>query len=159
MPLTTQIYSTHLFLLPFQWDIITPQNSLSVASYDDRTRLLPTENGSYFHQLLLSNKSWKRHPFSTSQSHLDYNQYHYFYDFVRGAIFDNDKSASNTILRTYYYDKGQLLRYKIKIKDGDSSKEYDLKIDSIQLNAYEVGVGILSFHLSSDETTYKKTEN
>ncbi len=147
------LFSTHLFLFPFRWDIIPAHESLRTASYEHRTRLYGNANS--FDKLLLTNPHWKSSPFSTSNSHIDYNQYHYYYDFVRGAIFDNqDSSSPKPILKTYSFREGENMRYLITIQEyNNETIDYNLKIDKIQLNAYDVGVGILSFHLSTDEFT------
>jgi hypothetical protein len=165
MPLTTQILSTHLFLFPFRWDIIGTGKTLKESSYDDRTRLIPADNSQSFDNLLLSEQSsWKHKPFLPQNSHLDYNQYHYFYEFVRAALFDKASSENhgNPILRTYHFEEEKNLRFQITIDRNPGVENlisYNLKIDSIQLNAYEVGVGILSFHLSSDSITFEGHKN
>jgi hypothetical protein len=161
MPHLNGILSTHLFLFPFRWDIIPSGKMLNQSSYDDRTRLFSSSAEPSFENLLLNDTgNWKREPFSIETgTHLDYNQYQYFFEFVRGIAFDSE-SSTNPIMRTYHFQEGENLRYKIFVeKDSDSTVEYNLKIDKIQLNAYDVGVGILSFHLCSDEETFKAKKN
>lgn len=166
MPLQKQILSTHLFLFPFRWDIVEPKKNLKESSYDYRTRLFSSDESNSFEKLLLSaQSSWKHKPFSTQNNHLDYNQYHYFYEFVRSAMFDNSltKNKENPALRTYHFEEDKNLRFEIEINVGSEEVEklvaYNLKIDSIQLNAYDVGVGILSFHMSTDSVTFERKQN
>jgi cell division protein FtsB len=166
MPLQKQILSTHLFLFPFRWDIVEPKKNLKESSYDDRTRLFSSDESNSFEKLLLSaQSSWKHKPFTTQNSHIDYNQYHYFYEFVRPALFDNSliKNKENPILRTYHFEEEKNLRFEIEINVGSEEVEklvtHNLKIDSIQLNAYDVGVGILSFHMSTDSVTFERKQN
>ncbi|MEA5260335.1 hypothetical protein VB264_21225 [Arcicella aquatica] len=157
MSLLKTSLSTHLFLFPFRWDIINVDKSFQGSSYGERTLLSGLDEGFSFEKLLLSNPYWKRSPFDSSENYLAYNQYHYFYEFVRTALFDNEEylDSGSPMIRTFTYGQNEKLRYKISVHHEEGIKVYDLGIDKIQLNAYDVGVGILSFHLSSDEETLK----
>jgi len=108
-----------------------------------------------FEQNLTEDKKWKRENFKLDHPS-KYNEYNYFYDFVREVLYDlgedlkiPDNKINNTLIRHYSYtdsdiNKGNTHFYHIKVKNG---KHYALEIDSILLNIYGTGVGVLSFHL------------
>lgn len=83
------------------------------------------------------------------ESSLDYNQYRYFYDNVRKAIYTYEDEDKQTVLNYTYKEK--LDKYVIAVKDKEHEEEvveeYELEIEQITLKMYATGVGIISFHL------------
>ncbi|MEL6676281.1 MAG: hypothetical protein AAFR61_29005 [Bacteroidota bacterium] len=99
-----------------------------------------------------------------------YNEFNYFYDFVREVLYDtgealhHDRSGTRSLLRHYSFQFGETdLRYKISAKWKESGeveeKDYDLKVDDIHLNIYKTGVGVLSFFLTNEDENQKSKED
>ena len=136
---TTTLYSHHIFLFPFKWK--------ADKSVKDLRPLLE--------------KSWKRQTGFDLKTISDYNEYNYFYDFVRPILYDLDDSSlaekkqDDTYLDHYVHllpkVNGVVPKenriYHIEVKD----KTYELNVDAngILLHLYSSGVGVLSFHLSN----------
>jgi hypothetical protein len=131
------IYSFHAFLYPFKWSLSNPK-SLIIEDQNDIEVVK-----SLFKQ---SHNQWERsEPWTSPKSLLQWNEVHYFYDYVRPVLYDTDKS--DTLLLHYYYKflSGEnSAKYIIKTPGG---KEYELVIDDIVISFYNSGVGVLSFHL------------
>jgi hypothetical protein len=141
------LLSHHVFLLPFRWDKVGEQ-AYDVAQFKE---LVATQ--------LDKPKAarWEESRFSQKRI-VDYNEYHYFYEYVTEVLYSKEKPAAQT-------DKDELFiaHYRYQIKPGSGSyvirtpdpyrkgkdKDYVLEIDSILLHLYYTGVGILSFHLNN----------
>jgi hypothetical protein len=145
-----ELYSYHVFLFPFQWHYTGKE--FKGKPFEDRTNL--TRFSDY-----LTHTPWKPNTFELN-SVLNYNEYNYFYDFVRDILYDepNPNDKSEKFISNYFYDiKSESLYYKIKVRNINKSTpapafwEYKLLIDSIILNLYSTGVGVLSFHLCNRE--------
>ena len=141
-----KIYSYHIFLFPFRWRNWT---SNSNTSLEENFKLETFKN----HLLGRGNKDWIQRSFELN--HFDhYNEYNYFYEYVREILYDlgeglkTSKTKKNDQLISHFEyqlpENGRLF-YNIKLK-GDG-KLYHLEIDSILLNIYSTGTGVLSFHL------------
>ena len=131
-------FSYHIFLFPFQWDFKKEGKPLENMGFLERTLL--DNMGA-----LLDKSCWEREYFTVGHP-IKFNEYIYFYDFVRGALYDSREKPTD-ILHQYNYLLSENPRYIIYIKN--KKEPYDLKIERIQLNLYTTGVGILSFHLSN----------
>jgi hypothetical protein len=133
--------SYHIFVFPFKWDIKPRENSLEKTGFSRRTSLNDFQKS-------LSTADWKENLFEISDAP-GFNEYIYFYDFARDALFPDENK--NKILRQYEYifDPGAKPVYKIK--PLDSANPYELNIEKIRLTTYFTGVGILSFHLVNDK--------
>jgi hypothetical protein len=130
--------SYHIFLFPFQWDFKKESRSFENMDLRERTNLENVD-------ALLYRSCWERKYFAVDTPR-KFNEYIYFYDFVRGALYD-PREKSPGILHRYNYLLPGNPRYIIHVKNNQHP--YDLKIERIQLNLYTTGVGILSFHLSN----------
>ncbi|MCD8540615.1 MAG: hypothetical protein LRY55_13265, partial [Leadbetterella sp.] len=161
-------FSYHSFLFPFKWEILS--NKLS-TSFEDKINLkelqkrlrLSTEN-------IAGAKSWIRKTFVVD-SHIGYNEYNYFYDFVRDVIYDVGEEESafspNNKSLVHHYEfllpEGKNF-YEIKCNRGENDTPegektiygregsmdiviYKLEIRKIFLNVYDSGVAVLSFNL------------
>lgn len=146
-----ELCSYHVFLFPFQWQYTG--NGFEKKTFEDRTSLDNFET-------ILKNTRWKTRPF-TPDTILKYNEYNYFYDFVRNILYDNndrEQSGKESFISHYYFDiEPETLSYTIRIKNkaetGPATWEYRLLIDSIILNLYSTGVGVISFHLCNREVS------
>lgn len=143
------MYSYHIFYFPFKWEI---EGSVH-KSFSERIDLkqLPEEG----------NDSWERVSYTLPQdvsiSQTDdeqknlFNEKQYFFEFVHHLLYDekDKQDKSHPLIRHYerrdIKDKDAI--YKIIIKD----KEYELSVDSLNLNFYSTGVGVLSFFLKNDK--------
>jgi len=144
-----QMHSYHVFLFPFRWQHIA-------ENLDDITTKFSLEN--FENKLCPKPKEkneWKRRRYELTNG-TTYNEYNYFYDFVREVLYDIDENLetkSNTInnqlIRHYEYQPADVnqstekMFYNIQVEN----KIYRLEVDSILLNMYGTGVGVLSFHL------------
>lgn len=74
-----------------------------------------------------------------------FNEKQYFYPFVHNALYDNGKET--TLIRHYErnVDGG---KYHVTV----NQREYILDIESINVNLYNFGLGILSIHLQNTDT-------
>jgi hypothetical protein len=127
----SEVYSYHVFLFPFK---------LHFSSKCNNRTLTP------------DSLKWKHKPFKIEKPE-NFNEYVYFYDFVREAIYDVDKLVQcfeyklpdKTKSFTPYYKIGIGSRYfKCPI-------DYNLTIDKIELAIYkEEEIGILSFFLQNN---------
>lgn len=139
-----KIYSYHVFMFPFKWRDpdkvkVDPGHRFRIESFDG----------------LIGKDNWENVKFDLKKRD-NYNELNYFYDYVREAIYDLQLNAESkqagtkvkegsTIFRHYEYRiKGQ--KYYIRMCDNDRTT-YELNIESIVLNIYKTGTGILSFHL------------
>ncbi len=145
----TQMHSYHVFLFPFRWQHID-------ENLDDITTKFSLEN--FENKLCPEPKEkndWIRRRYELTNG-TTYNEYNYFYDFVREVLYDLDnklETRSNTInnqlIRHYEYQPADVnqstekMFYNIQV----DNKTYKLEIDSILLNMYGTGVGVLSFHI------------
>ncbi|MBK7696396.1 MAG: hypothetical protein IPI30_19425 [Saprospiraceae bacterium] len=140
-------YSYHLFLFPFQWDYIPGGKLKKDVDFETRTKLDICEQ--QFEPTL-----WKRNPFTIGEetdAHTDYNEFTFFYDFVRKSIFDyEDVHDENDRLRYFQYNRQNIGTYSITARAGDNpSTIYTLNIISISLHLYNTGVGILTYNLKN----------
>jgi hypothetical protein len=144
---TKDMYSYHIFLFPFRWKI---------WDTGEDTKLNKKFSLDKFNELLSEDSNWQRNKFQLTNG-TAYNEYNYFYDFVREILYDLDDelqtttNISNTrLIQHYSYTPADIKQnndapmcYNIQVND----KKYQLEVDSILLNMYATGVGVLSFHL------------
>ncbi|MCD3350629.1 hypothetical protein G8V03_06725 [Clostridium botulinum D/C] len=168
-----ELISSHIFIFPFRWDYINNRNCFDDC-IDNRL------NVEKFIESLDENKWIKKE--DTITNNLEYNQYTYFYDNVRDAIygkkileeykFDWKYKFKNSIysftkrtmtkddLQIVYNYKytGKFSKYGINVKkEKDYYKEYSLDIRDIKLKIYDTGVAVLSYFLDNYE--YKNPED
>jgi len=145
--LNQEMHSYHIFLFPFRW---------RVWDINDNTKMSNKFNLQEFEKYLIEEreiKLWKSNTYKL-QDGVAYNEYNYFYDFVREVLYDlgedlqiSTNLQNEELIRHYEYilpqNNEKKLHYNIKVKN----KTYSLEIDSILLNIYSTGIGVLSFHL------------
>ncbi len=139
-----ELYSYHVFLFPFQW-------YYTGKSYANKTLEEKTELNKFVG--LLKNTRWKRQGFKLDTI-LNYNEYNYFYDFVRDVLYDRNSKDEAGYIANFYYDlEPDTFEYRFKVSWYESGqiiyKEYRLSIESILLHLYRTGVGVISFHLNN----------
>lgn len=138
------IYSHHIFLFPFKW---RKPNSMD-------TRFSDKNNMRCFDELIYNN--WHNELFKfiyqtgkdEKQNRYDhYNEFNYFYEYVDEILYEFKDSSLNEkapLLKHFEYQLPDETFYNIKLVSGI---KYHLKVDSILLNIYSTGVGVLSFHM------------
>lgn len=96
---------------------------------------------------------WRRivKPISEKQKADVFNEKQYFYPFVHKALYDDQ--TKDTLVRHYerVMEEGM---YAISV----NGKTYNLDIESISVNLYNFGLGILSFHLLNTDTNQRAPE-
>lgn len=135
-------HSYHVFLLPFRWK---PEPGPWKAG-------IPA----------LLGKDWKHVPFDLNDQGDDwyntdkrYNEYHYFHDFTRTILYDfgpkfRPADGQTALMQHYEYQGNETAGdYVIERMEKGEKKEYRLKVNSILLNLYWMGVGVLSLHLEN----------
>ena len=133
--------SFHAFMFPFRWRI---------REYDDKTfsEQVNLENIRY---ALSSN--WERMSNPTEEGEKDglYNERNYFYEFVHPALYDD--GSHHTLVRHYERCEPKHNEVTYHIVCGGAHDEYILDVQSINLNLYATGVGVLSIYLSNNRYT------
>ncbi len=141
-------FSYHAFMFPFKWELLLD----GITTFEQRCSLDAFEEKLAFKDSKSKYGEWYRKPFKLDQQ-LAYNEYNYFYDFVRDVIYDKgDNEKENTfnlksIIRHYEFNLPNEANFNIKCQFNT----YQLNIRKIQLDIYETGVGILSYHLENHQ--------
>lgn len=86
---------------------------------------------------------WQKKEFKID-THLDYNEYSYFYPYVRKVLYSTDTNKKNSLIK-HYETKENFKEYIIKTKNN----EYRLKIEKINL-IISGKIGVLRFYLKND---------
>lgn len=133
--------SFHTFMFPFRWKI----NGLDDRPFYEQVNL---ENICY---ALSSN--WERMSTPTVEEEKDglYNERNYFYEFVHPALYDNGEP--HTLMRHYERIEPKHGGVTYHIVCGQNHDEYTLDVQSINLNFYATGVGVLSIYLYNNRYT------
>ena len=115
--------------------------------------LFPFEYKGEWKQLEVDSK-WERvySAKTNSEGSAIFNEKQYFYPFVHDVLYDNGGADSK--IRHYERKIGDEY-YIITV----NKKEYRLKIESINLNLYDLGLGMLSFHLMNTEESQATPED
>ena len=134
--------SYHIFMFPFQWHI---------NGYEDKV---------FSEQINLNNidfakgSNWERisTPVNEEDADVLYNERNYFYKFVHDALYD--KGEVDSLIR--HYERNEPKHSDVVYVIDCGAKQYELKVEAINLNLYSTGVGLLSFHLSNNRYTEAK---
>lgn len=128
--------SFHGFIFPFDWK----RKNTSGDLLEVQTDLIGTN------QYFISDKRWARTPIGEKPaSKTQYNEAAYFYEFVRPGLYDYDQQ--DTLLNTYRFDISENFQF---IVEAEKQFKYRLRIASIELRLYRMGVGVLSFQLINE---------
>lgn len=150
---TDELYSHHVFMLPFKWSKTLSKDSwLEAKDFETLVSGLPAFG-------------WEESQFNIDTI-LNYNEYHYFYDYVRDILYDkpDEKNSPKAFIRHFEFkqEKAEKGTYKIvcpKPGDKNARKTYELNIDSVLLHLYDTGVGVLSFHLENRKQNQRSPED
>jgi len=141
-------YSYHIFLFPFRW-----------YKKDSKYKIPSIKEMEIFEEEL-KQIGWKSSDYVKFESSQDYNEYQYFYPFVRDVLYDFGDSNEHLIrhlTQEIKKDSKYIIHINKKlVKENKLKDKYELEITSIDLNFYSTGVGILSFHLKNEKYDEKK---
>lgn len=166
--MSEKIISSHIFMFPFTWESGNSKTFFrrirKISPLSQFEEIL-IKDGKWEEKILNQEKWWER-----AESEQEYNEYVYFYESVRDALYNEKKDGS--LLRNFLYkdvDKTKKSRYIISIfeEKKDESKEdkpkeyeleeYELQLNKIILKIYGTGIGILQYYLHN--TKYEKWED
>jgi len=155
--MTGNIHSLHHFFFPFRWDMLPSGFKKSDIKedcpFDDRTCF------NSFHKALIEGKKWEKTSFTIDKTD-DYNEFSYFYSFVRKTLYDVQEYTNG-----FTQNKREVLRYYEYNIDKDKRNEYiiayllsketevltlTLTVSGISLHVFDTGIAILSFNLVND---------
>lgn len=139
------VFSYHIFLFPFKWDYKASDASIENIPFEERTNI------DYFDKSL-DKKRWVANNFSIEKG-IDYNEWIYFYQFVRQAIYSTHEQKEGLIKQYLFRLKDNGI-YSIHTKKGKG--RYDLELERITLNCYDTGVAILTYHLKNSKYAEKE---
>ena len=144
-----RIFSHHVFMFPF-----TIEHHPKDAKQHDSLHFFEAVKNA------LKAARWQEDRFKI-QSRWKFNEYYYFHEHVRSALFDIDESdeqQSGTqtdpptipLMRYFKIDPGPGARFRIQLKgcaEDKSGSIYDLEIRHLSLRVFETRVGILKLEL------------
>jgi hypothetical protein len=136
----THIVSSHIFMFPFRFDWNEEGFSKEYDFYkkDSICERIALEK---LHKKLTEH--WNYKAFNVTD---DYNEYAYFYDYARDAIYNFDEKFDKNAI-SYYYDKDELNgeEYELNVR----GKIYNLTIAGVSLRVFGTGVALLSLKLEN----------
>ncbi len=141
----TPLFSNHSFMFPFRWDYVSSKADKEIFAFSSRTNLAD------FDRVFTSCNTLKRTPFHIGKNNSKYNEYTYFHDFARKAIYftgrENEDMSDHDMIY-YELDGGKDDYFEIiTLVDGN----FKLKIENVCIHAYSTGVGVLTYNLSNYE--------
>lgn len=146
-------YSYHIFYFPFCWSLKSEKDKILSEQID--LKHIPVSGFSMWERVQIDNENSYRTVASGKdlEERMElFGERQYFFNFVHPVLYDI-KGNENPLINHYERKepKSSDVRYIIRVKD----RKYILKIDSINLNMYSTGVGILSFYLINDSENQK----
>ncbi|AEE54546.1 hypothetical protein [Haliscomenobacter hydrossis] len=143
-----EIYSYHIFSFPFKLQSFPVEPAQNVL------------NGKSHWESVLEHlqEDWENNKYELSAP-VYYNEFNYFYDFTRDALFDLGPDSKDIYFRSYNLAKKEDRTYKIQIAPSHQEpggKTYVLSVDSLTLQLHPTGVGVLTFHLKNKEKEQSK---
>lgn len=142
------MFSYHIFYYPFKWKVRNQQEN-------DFSKMISLSNivGQPYSQWTLNDTPTKE------DEEILYDEKCYYYTFVRDMLYDSGKP--DTLIRHFErketQQKDAVCHYNIDVKCNEENKIYQLTLDSINLNFYSTGVGMLTFYMIND--TYKELQD
>ncbi len=145
------IISTHIFMFPFRWDYKSEEIGLTKIEFENRVDIEKFK-------AKLSNK-WEYKKFSINKD-IEYNEYIYFYDYVREAIYNEKEFNENKTSYSFKYKHCNGGKYIIEIKNKSYTLDiYTLDIEDISLKLYDSGVGTLIFYLNNTKESQSSKDD
>ena len=146
------VYSYHNFLFPFRFDRAIEAFSdrhefYKKFSFDKRVNIDEKFKNS------LEKDGWQYQKYEI-KDHLNYNEFVYFYDFVKDSLFNTQDFKKGATSYLFKKEIEKETKYIIKLKNREP---YELKLTDITLRIFDTGVGILSFEIEND--SYSQLED
>ena len=126
-------YSGHIFYFPFSWHRKDAEGLNTLSQRVQMGELQFNLEG-----------PWHK---ADSDENL-YNEKNYFYPYVHNLLYDDDDGKS--MIRHFELTCGENAKYVIKVRQGNGSVTYSLRLDHVNLNLYSTGAGLLSFYCTND---------
>lgn len=145
--------SIHCFLFPFKWD--SKDEDSKSRNSSDKSRSNPYRKI----DPALKKAGWERdNSYEINKSHLAYNEFTYYHDFVREVIFDTAENENDlNIMQHYRFKELNCDKAYMKISALPFSKKiFYLNFTGVHLHIYKTGVGILSFDLENYNESFKE---
>lgn len=144
-----KIISHHIFLYPFRWDFVPNGKKMDELNFDSRTDF------KNWKALFKDHRHWKSQDFIIGgrDAAKDYNEFTFFYDFVRKSIynFESEEEKSHRML-FYDYSLGPEATFTIQT----TKDKFVLTLSDINLHIFDTGIGILTFHLLNYKNNNKE---
>ena len=148
-----EIYSYHSFMFPFRFDFL--ENGMKDKTEFEIYKEEPIEKRvdvkKLFDKLQKSHWMYKKFTIDISENYNFYNEFVYFYDYVRSAIYNLKKEFDDSEI-SYFFEietennkEKKIGEFSIYSKKG----VFNLDIVSISLRIFTTGVGILSIELEN----------
>jgi hypothetical protein len=143
--------SVHTFLFPFRFDRHTDENGFANEyDYYAQTDIGDRIAIQALHEALTGKGHWSYERFSIEAAgiHSDmlYNEYAYFYDYIRDVLYNKAEFDSTAI--SNFYRRNDLRGGEWIINTLQAS--YALKIESVTLRLFRTGVAILAIELHNE---------
>ena len=140
------IYSYHIFYFPFEWK----RKNRKDETFSEQIKLEGIE--------LKPGSCWERvnrEPDTEGEKEDFFNERQYYFPFVHPIMYDMKDEESNLM---HHYERKEPkmggVEYRIKIKNRE--EPYRLMLDSMNLNLYSTGVGVLTLFLANSATREKE---
>jgi hypothetical protein len=140
--LKENLYSYHTFMLPFRFDKILGKIDNKNKYYKDKNideRIKITKK----FKESLEKDGWKFSPFKMNTNY-DYNEYSYFYDFIRETIYNKSEFDENET--SYYFEKPYT---DGKFHLNAKNQNFELDFEGISLRLFDTGIGIFTIELAN----------
>lgn len=141
------LYSYHIFLFPFKWEIHQGKKHLN-TSLVQRTKLSEITKK-------IDEDYWQPfvyQPQIDNEDFCNYGEYAYFYDHARDVL-NLNAEYEGINLKQYRY-KG--IMHDALYDFSTKHKQFSLEIEDVLLNLYENGVGVLSLFLRNNTYDVKE---
>lgn len=146
-----KVYSYHVFYFPFKWDFKDTGNKLFTDRYDVAD-LKEAPKQKVWRRTRIRKGVPQRDVMAMKEASELFGEKQYFFEFVHPVLYDS-MDEKNNILRHYerLEPEARDVRYEIEVKD----KKYELKVESINLNIYSTGIGVLTLYLANKKESQK----
>ena len=143
------IYSSHVFMFPFRFDWNSSGFNYEFQFYKEKPIDVRVPFSLNNLSQRLKSSGWKHEKFDLKQDvengkEYMYNEFAYFYDYVRDSLYNLDESDAIS----YYFTK-DIPSGKYIIQTTRREKPYELYIAGISLRIFKTGIGVLSIELDN----------
>jgi len=101
------------------------------------------------HNKLQENRwTYKKFEIEGDKKHLLYNEYAYFYDYARDALYNSDATFDTDAI-SHFYEQDEIEGEAFTLKIRKRKKPYRLNIKSVTLRIFNTGIGVLAIELEN----------